>query len=123
MADTYRLLRVRAIGDELLAVAPVTNLHGNPDADSFRADLRILENCLAKRVRLDVGEVTIIDGSFMAAVVKLWKILHARAVEFTVTASTPLAEIMAITKLDKLFPVIVVPVADSPLIVYAPVGD
>jgi len=38
-------------------------------------------------------------------------------------AATPLAELTAVTKLDKLFPVTEVPVADTPLIVYAISGD
>ena len=120
MADTYRLLRVRAVGDELIALAPVASLHGHTESDAFRADLRTLESCPAQKVSLDVGEVTSIDGSFMGEIVKLWKSLHGRGVEFSVTASAPLAEIMAVTRLDKLFPVTAVPVADSPLIVYAP---
>lgn len=123
MPGTYRVLQVRVAGDEAVAVVPVTDLRVGPAGAEVRADFLTLEQCPAKRVRLDVGQVTAVDGTFMAALVRLWKALHGRGVPFAVTASTPLAELMAITKLDKLFPVTEVPVADTPLIVYAASGD
>ncbi len=119
MPETYRLLQVRAVGDDVFAVVPVADLRAAPAAADVRADFQTLEQCPAKRVRLDAGQVLTVDGTFMAALIRLWKALHARAVPFAVLASTPLAELMTITKLDKLFPVTEVPTADTPLVVYA----
>jgi anti-anti-sigma factor len=112
MSANYRLIQVEARGDTLLAVLDQRTLMEPVARDALRHDFLLLIEQKPRRVELDLKAVEYMDGALTSQLIQLWKRLKDSEATLLVIPSPVLAEILEITKLDRLFEVV-----DAPRIV------
>lgn len=106
MVEGFRVLTVHPNGDTVIAVLPHHRLLGLEYREGLEHDYLRLSQLGGTAVRLDLRAVEYIDGAFLGLLIKLVKGLAAGDGRLTVEVSDNLAEILRITKMDRLFEVV-----------------
>ncbi|MFM7164279.1 MAG: STAS domain-containing protein [Planctomycetaceae bacterium] len=107
--EGFRLLTVRHDGNAVTAVLPYRHFLGQEYREGLKHDYRQLTQLGSAAVRLDLRAVEHIDGAFAGLLVQLARGLADGGGRLTVEASPSLAELFRITRLDRLFEVLVGP--------------
>lgn len=104
--EELRLLTARAEGGTIHAALPLSRVMGRACRDGLEHDCRLLAETGAVAVRLDLRAVAFIDGAFFGVLVGLARDLRRAGGRLTVEASADLADVLRVTRLDRLIEVV-----------------
>lgn len=106
MASNFHILEVTCSDAETVAVLPLSQVADRETSQKVRADFLLLAEFATTPIVVDLRAVEGVAGSFITQLVELHKVLSASALPYTLLVSPGLREILDITHLDRLLPVV-----------------